>query len=130
MTYEKSVVIFTSNSVQEVELKRAQLESEGIPSFISDDNTSTWFPHLTQALGGVKLHVPQKIEEQAREALNLLHQPVICPSCKSEKVVFLNIAPFWSTLLSIYFGFPLPLHRQPHYNCSDCQHNWVPEKDL
>ena len=128
MDYQKSTVIFSSNSVQEVHLKRAQLESEGVPAFVSDDNTSTWFPHLAQAIGGAKLHVAEKFEKQAREILDLLQPKLSCPDCHDNRVVFINNAPFWSTLLSVYFGFPIPVHRQPHYHCSSCQNRWVPQE--
>lgn len=127
MKYTKSAVVYSSNSVQEVHLKRALLEGEGIPCFISDDNTSTWFPHLTHAIGGVKLHVASDLESSAREVLNLYRPVISYPECDSKQSTFINCAPFWSTLASIFFGFPLPIHKQPYYHCSSCGHRWAPQ---
>jgi hypothetical protein len=61
-----TVVVYTSDSTQEVYLKRALLEEYQIPSFITDENFNAWFPHLSNAIGGVKLQVPESYAKSNR----------------------------------------------------------------
>lgn len=121
----ESVVVYTSDRSHEVHLKRALLEDEGIPCLISDENVTTWFPHLAQAVGGIKLSVPR---DRAEDALALLNERVFnpqCPSCGSHKTRFHQLNTFWSVLVSILLYIPVPVYREPHWVCSDCKHRWT-----
>jgi hypothetical protein len=54
----------------EAQIARAKLDSEGIPAYIADEHTINmqWF--YSDALGGVKLQVPETYAQQALELLS------------------------------------------------------------
>src|SRR5688500_20378232 len=67
-----------------------RLEEEGIRGWLRDENTVTLNPIWTQAVGGIKLMVP---ESQAPRALELLQQfrrerqqQNACPACGSANI--------------------------------------------
>lgn len=96
------------------DLARARLQQEGIGAWIAEENLSGWFPHLTAAVGGIKLlvrasdasraqailleeHAPDEMEiededepmdlEVADEAPPSDDEEVVCPECGSTDVV-------------------------------------------
>jgi len=50
-------------------MMQSLLDAEGIPSFLKDENTVVTAPYLSNAIGGVKLLVPQDQMERAMEIL-------------------------------------------------------------
>ncbi len=50
---------------------RAELDAEGIWSFLTDEETLTAAPHFSIAVGGVKLKVRTEDAERAMEVLKL-----------------------------------------------------------
>ena len=61
----------TFNNPIEAHLLRTKLESEGIPSFLFDENIMAFNPFYNSALGGVKLKINkldlERVEEILRE---------------------------------------------------------------
>ena len=53
----------------EAHIARAKLESEGIPAFVADEHTITADWLYSNAMGGVRLQVPESCVEQARTLL-------------------------------------------------------------
>lgn len=53
----------------EAHVARAKLESEGIPAFVADEHTITADSLYSNAMGGVRLQVPEACVEQARTIL-------------------------------------------------------------
>ncbi len=53
----------------EAHIARAKLESEGIPAFVADEHTITADWLYSNAMGGVRLQVPDAFVEQARTIL-------------------------------------------------------------
>ena len=62
-----------------------RLQSDGIDCFLKDENTVTIDPLLSNAIGGIKLMVPENQAQQAIELLQQYRQGYIqqhrCPSC-------------------------------------------------
>lgn len=58
------------NDSTSANLARLRLEEEEIPCFLDNENTVTTLWHYINALGGIKLRVPDEHVEQAREILN------------------------------------------------------------
>src|ERR1051325_13236 len=106
-----------------------RLEEDGINCWLKDENTVTIDPILTNAVGGIKLMVP---EDEAERAVELLRQykaellPIIkCPRCGSGNVELVSTprkASNWiSTIFSFFFvSAPLPVDKVYHcFNCSN-----------
>lgn len=98
----------------EAHLARAKLESEGIPAFVADEHTINMQWLYSQALGGVKVQVPEDFAEQARELLeeDLAQRPIEqelinCPQCGACEFAYLVRGKRVAYLLFWLLGFPL-----------------------
>ncbi len=60
MTKDKIVVYRAFDSHVEAHIIKSLIESNGIECFLSDDNFVSLDPLLSQAVGGIKLHVFEK----------------------------------------------------------------------
>src|SRR5689334_10904432 len=69
MTENDPSLLFVSAQIMDVQMVRGLLESEGIESFMFDDNILRIQPFLSQAVGGVKLFVRSKDLNSAGEIL-------------------------------------------------------------
>lgn len=58
----------------QAQLLQALLQSEGIPCFIADQQTVQTNPLWTMLVGGVRLQVPLRLAQQAREVIAALQQ--------------------------------------------------------
>ena len=63
------VTVATFTSLAESNIARNLLDEEGIPAFLADETTVAMAWHLTTAVGGVKLQVPNSQKEEAISAL-------------------------------------------------------------
>lgn len=85
------VTIATFSFPHEAHIAVARLEAAGIPSFIADEHTINMQWMYSNALGGVKVQVPTKYAEEAKEVLtedlsSLLEEEfgkdeMQCPKC-------------------------------------------------
>jgi hypothetical protein len=104
-----------------------RLEEEGINCWLKDENTVTINPILTNAVGGIKLMVP---ESQAQRAFELLRQfkneqsaSLKCLRCGSANVDFVSTPRKASNWISAIFGFLFASYAMPVdkvYHCFDC----------
>jgi uncharacterized Zn finger protein len=104
-----------------------RLEEEGINCWLKDENTVTINPALTNAVGGIKLMVP---ESQAERAFELLRQfrneqqiALKCPRCGSVNVEFVTTPRKASNWFGVIFGFLFTnyaLSADKVYHCFDC----------
>ena len=67
---EKLVAIYTARQI-EAQIIKGRLESEGIPVLLSYDSSSVVFGFTVDGLGEVKIMVPERFAEQAREILRV-----------------------------------------------------------
>ena len=113
----------------EAHIARAKLESENIPAFVVDEHTinAQWL--YSNALGGVKLQVPDSTAATAIEILSedntdelvalLGEDKLICPDCGSNDLNFFTKGKRMAFFIFIITDFPLwPYKRQ--FKCLTC----------
>jgi hypothetical protein len=64
------VTIATFSFPHEAHIAKATLEASGIPAFLADEHTINMQWLYSNAMGGVRLQVPQEFAAQAQEVLN------------------------------------------------------------
>lgn len=67
---DKLVAIYTAKQI-EAQIIKGRLENEGIPVLLSYDSSSLVFGFTVDGLGEVKIMVPERFAEQAREILRV-----------------------------------------------------------
>ena len=67
MSEEVQIAVFSD--INEAEIAKALLMSNGVPCILTDDDAGGMYPQLRQTLG-VHLMVPEEFAEQARELLD------------------------------------------------------------
>ena len=104
-----------------------RLEEEGINCWLKDENTVTIDPILTNAIGGIKLMVP---ESQAERAFKLLREfrteqqsLLKCPRCGSSNIELVTTPRKASNWIGVLIGFlftSYALSADKVYHCFDC----------
>lgn len=113
----------------EAQMARAKLESEGIPAFVADEHTINMQWLYSNALGGVRIQVPDSYAESAVEVLSADHSEALvqeqgidrpkCPSCGSENIEPQTRGKKMAFVVFLFFSFPLwPFKRL--IECQDC----------
>lgn len=142
--HHKWITVKTFTYPHEAYITQGRLESEGIPTYLKDEFTIQVFNFYSNAIGGVKLQVPDEYVNEARTLLAeeepeksktvILHQEEIsdkacCPFCGSRNIMKKK-SPYWLTLLPyIVLGFIFPVYRHI-YTCFSCNQKWriIPKK--
>ena len=127
---QKPVVIRRFRDMPAALLGKSILDSAGIESFLSDQNTIRMDWLWSNALGQLRLWVRQ---EDAQAATELLDQQVVddfpvdgvgefkqihCPACNSLDVNYVETSG--KTLL---LGSP-DISEPTHWTCNSCNHQW------
>ena len=149
MENEKFVTVLTTTYGSEIAVIRGRLESEGITCFVKDELTVQVNPFYSNAIGGVKLQVPENELNQAIEILKetgyieskdlqssneLPHlndyseeqqksndgEKIFCPNCGSDEVVQSKKANRLFLITSLLFVYPTPFFKKIYY-CFDCK---------
>jgi hypothetical protein len=112
----------------EAHLLKSKLESEGIQSYLFDENIVTINPLYSQLAGGIKLKISdldtERVQEVLSEYLTSVNEVLQCPNCSSTELYsnfismkgwlgFLSIV--WSVLVMIY-----PFYYKTKYRCKKC----------
>lgn len=116
----------------EAQIVKGRLEADGIEVFLRDNLTIDTDPLVSQAIGGVKLKVLAKDEEQARAILKSIKtyavddngEAIKCPNCKQEHIELYSTITDFKSLLSFLIGFitgTLPFSTRYQYKCDDCK---------
>ncbi len=66
------ITIYSSILPVDCHIIRGRLEKEGIKSYIFDENIVLVHPYRAEAVGGVKLKVPDALYDKSREVLSLI----------------------------------------------------------
>lgn len=127
---EKLVVVAAYSTPHEANLVKSKLEANDIPAFIADEYTIGMNWLYSNALGGVKVQVPESMVEQALEILqgeetlkNQGEQEVSCPKCSSiDTEDYLDKRG--SFLTWILLGLPLLLPAEKR-RCNSCGNVWI-----
>jgi len=114
----------------EAHIARAKLESEGIPAFVADEHTVTAQWLYSNAIGGVRLQVPDSCAEEAKEILTIDYSEsliaeqgndeLLCPNCGSNAVRPVTKGFKMAFVVFLFLYFPLwPYKRK--IECLDCK---------
>ncbi len=132
---QKLVTIETFRDLGEALLAKGRLEAAEIDSCLADENLvrMDWF--LANAVGGIKLKVP---EEQAEEAFRVLFtekykvpgedQPK-CPKCGSGNVNVVDPEKGFRLAMLWFIAFPMPRVEEVHWKCAQCGARWVEDDE-
>ena len=132
---QKLVTIETFRDLGEALLAKGRLEAAEIDSCLADENLvrMDWF--LANAVGGIKLKVP---EEQAEEAFRVLFtekykgpgedQPR-CPKCGSGNVNVVDPEKGFRLAMLWFIAFPMPRVEEVHWKCAQCGARWVEDDE-
>jgi hypothetical protein len=133
LEHQKLVTIETFRDLSEALLAKGRLEAAEIDSCLADENLvrMDWF--LANAIGGIKLKVP---EEQAAEAFRVLFTDKYkvptedepkCPKCGSGDVNVVDPDKGFRLAALIFFALPTPRVEDVHWKCGMCGARWVEE---
>jgi len=123
--------IATYSFPYEAQIARARLDSEGIPAFVADEQTINMQWLYSNALGGVRLQVPQQFAEQAHGILSEDYSETLveeqgvdsveCSSCGSFDTQPYQKGKRWAFLVFLGLDFPLyPVKNT--FKCTQCGH--------
>lgn len=131
---ENLVTIGRYSTPYEANMVKSQLESAGIPAFVADEYTVGMNWLYSNALGGVKVQVPESLASEAQNILASETEPsetcesdaINCPVCKS-----INTEDFLdkrnSFLTWMLLGLPLLLPTEKK-RCNNCGYRWSPSE--
>ncbi|MFT3703474.1 MAG: DUF2007 domain-containing protein [Agriterribacter sp.] len=122
-----AVVIRTFDTYIDANIILGKLQSEGIPCFLRDEYTVTIDPILSNAIGGIKLVVPESEVERAKELLKSFDEEkkavLQCPQCHSRNVEYISNPAKSGNWLSAIMGFffaSYALSIKKVYHCFNC----------
>ena len=116
----------------EAEIIKGRLESDGIQVFLKDNITIDTDPLVSNAIGGIKLNVLAKDEDQAKTILKSINayslndqgEPIICPNCGENHIELYSTINSFKSLVSFLIGLitgTLPFSTRYQYKCEDCK---------
>ena len=121
------IVAQVYNNYIDANIIMGRLEEEGINCWLKDENTVTINPIWTNAVGGIKLMVPETQAERAFELLRQFRaelQAVLkCKRCGSVNVDLVSTPRKASNWVSALFGFlflSFAAGIDKVYHCFDC----------
>lgn len=133
------VTVASYSQPLEARVALGRLEDEGIPVFLADENVVTMDWTWSNALGGVRLQVP---ENHAARAADILSAPAPfvepdpieeaddedrCPSCGSTQVEDRSLGRRLVYASWVVLGVPIPFIRRAR-RCVACGSRWRPSR--
>jgi hypothetical protein len=106
---------------EEAALIKSQLESSGIDCFLKDNETVSVYSLYSNAVGGIKVLVPEEKETEAKELLQSASLEAFekhCPHCDSQNIKYRKFGLLNG--ICIFSGFCLPSKRSTLF-CQDCR---------
>ncbi|MBJ9957525.1 DUF2007 domain-containing protein [Acinetobacter courvalinii] len=128
----KWVVAETYSFPYEAQIAKTQLEAAGIPARIENEHTINMDWLYSNALGGVRLLVPDRYLEQAQALLAQDFSQELeqefglserCPQCGSTDIKPYTEGKRPAYLVFLLLGFPLFSYKHGT-KCQQCQHFW------
>jgi hypothetical protein len=120
----------------EADLAKARLEAEGIVAFVADEFLVNLNWLYSNALGGIRLQVPEPDMEMAQQMLSDdasqevqdssfdEEHALACPKCGSKATEYVDLVARRVTYLSwLVVGFPI-LRFRNRMRCSKCRFAW------
>ncbi len=143
------ITILTCTYPHEAHLARGVLEAGGIAVALQDELTVQVHGFYSNAIGGIKVQVPENDVEAALEILKEgafitaenAHDKVtitkvpfqkgmdkhVCPFCKSSNIAKIREPNFLVLFLYFFLGLLFPIFKAG-YQCFDCEKQWKYEK--
>lgn len=123
------VTVASYSFPHEAHLAKARLEAEGIPVFVADEHTVNMQWLYSNAIGGVKVQVPLRFAEEAKDILTRDYsdlveeefgeEKVACPKCGSTDVEPFTRGKRPAFVVFLLLGFPLFFYRHG-IRCKSC----------
>ncbi len=118
----------TVNWIGEADFLCAQLEANGIKTFVPDQGTVTVNPLYASAIGGIRIQVDERDVPHACEILKDRLPAVAkgmfeCPKCGSDSVRYEKVSRRFAFLTMLLIAIPL-LWFKRHCKCEACGHRW------
>jgi len=114
---------------------QGRLEEEGITCWLKDENTVTIDPILTNAVGGIKLMVPEVQAQRAVELLQMFREEkrkmFRCLNCGSDNIEYVSTPRKASNWLFALFGFffgDYAMAADKVYHCFNCNKEFSEEE--
>lgn len=105
----------------------AKLQQEGVSCFLRDEYTVTIDPILTNAIGGIKLVVPEQEVHAAKKYLDQFDAEkrahLKCPACHSHNIEYISNPKKSGNWLSALLSFSFASYAvsiKKTYHCFDC----------
>ena len=127
----KFVPVRTYDNYVPAHIDMGILKDEGIESWLKDEHSVTVNPVLTNAVGGIKLMVPE-LQLQAAVDILIRKQAAyigrqVCPNCESQQFLSkqINSRPtFWLESLMVFFLGKSILGTENVYYCMECNYEF------
>ena len=119
-------------NAEDAHLLRIRLENEGIPATVPDETTIGVAPLYINAIGGVRVQVPDSDFPAARAIAGRelpdagLREDIVCPACGGSDIAQpLDRKPSYilSFLILVLTMLPVPIVKR-RYRCNGCGHLW------
>ena len=131
---EKLVTVGAYSMPWQADIARATLEAEDIPAFLADANMVSMNWLYSNAIGGIRVEVPEEFAEQAIKVLSSQSESIddlpaeeedaiICPKCGKKNVTIVREGRRWAFLSWLLVGFPM-FYPPKKYQCVDCSKTW------
>ena len=130
----KLVTVASYSLAHEVHLAKSLLESKEIDVFILDEHIVGMNWLYSNAVGGVKVQVPEADLDKAKQVLASIEnikadriseedEKETCPKCSSENISFVSLGKKAAFLTWALLGIPLFFVRR-RTNCNNCGYVW------
>ena len=130
---DKLTVVARFSFPHEAQIARASIESAGIPATIADEHTISIQWLYSNALGGVKVLVPEEHLEVAKSILNTNFATIVeeefgltqttCSRCGSDETKPYTKGKKPAFLVFILLGFPIFFYKHG-IKCNACGYFW------
>lgn len=127
------VVLQTFANYVDAHIIMGRLQENNINCWLKDENTVTIDPILANAVGGIKLMVPQAQAQRAYDLLNEFTREAQathpCPNCHSNNVDLVTTPRKPGNWFSVLFGALFTAYAMPVeqvYHCFNCGHEFSP----
>lgn len=125
------IAIRSFDSYIDANIILGKLEGEGIICFLRDEYTVSVNPFLSNAIGGIKLTVPENQADRAKELLaqfDAEKKAVLrCTKCDSDNVEYISnpakSGNWLSAIVSFIFG-SYAVSIKKNYHCFNCGHEF------
>lgn len=128
------ITIAQFRDLPEAGLAKSKLEASGILCFLDNEYTVgvNWL--YSNAIGGVKLNVPEEYAEEAKAIIEESQEAItseeaegvppasVCPACGSTEIETKNYTRKFAAL-TLLLSLPLFLFWK-RYSCKSCGHRW------